>query len=124
VCPTKRSIAVLLGTLVLSFPAAAGSAVEADVSHLLLRLEQSNCRFNRNGTWYPSTDARQHIEKKYRYLAEKGAIKNAEDFIVQAASSSSVSGKPYLVQCGSDAALPAAGWLRDELQRYRNATPR
>jgi hypothetical protein len=35
-------------------------AVEAEVRALLIRLESSGCKFNRNGTWYRGQDARDH----------------------------------------------------------------
>src|SRR4051812_32804185 len=83
---------------------------QQEIKHLITYLETSGCRFNRNGTWYTSAEAVQHINKKYAYLLDKKLVPSAEIFIEKAASESSMSGKPYLVQCG-DAQEPSATWF-------------
>jgi hypothetical protein len=94
---------------------------QQEVEHLIEYLEQSGCRFNRNGTWYPAGDAKQHLNKKYAYLIRKDMLTTTESFIELAASRSSVSGKPYLVQCGASAPQPSGDWFREELQRWRQS---
>ncbi|HEX7053643.1 MAG TPA: DUF5329 domain-containing protein [Burkholderiales bacterium] len=90
-----------------------------EIGHLMGYLGGSGCRFNRNGTWYSAADAAQHLNGKYDYLLRKGLVASAEDFIDRAASESSMSGKPYQVQCGAQAAVSSGPWLRAELARYR-----
>jgi hypothetical protein len=117
----SRFLLVLPG-LLLSFstPAAPDAAARAEIDHLLAHLEQSGCEFYRNGKWYPSPDARTHLDKKYQYLLKKGWVDTAEEFIARAATQSSRSGEAYQVRCPAAPAVPSAQWLRDELQRYRS----
>jgi len=107
-------------TLALSQGAAAsadGSAKE-EIDHLLNFVGASSCIFVRNGTEYPSDQAREHLAGKYRFVG--GRITSAEDFIKYLATGSSMSGEPYHVKCGKTDALTGA-WLADELARYRKA---
>ncbi|AXQ31650.1 hypothetical protein D0B54_06480 [Solimonas sp. K1W22B-7] len=92
----------------------------AEIGRLLDALETSGCRFNRNGSWYPAADARGHLAKKVDYLRDKGLLASAEDFITRAGTGSSVSGKPYQVQCGTQPAQSSADWLRGQLRRLRS----
>jgi hypothetical protein len=118
---TSRLLLVLPG-LLLSFstPAALDATARAEIDHLLAYLEQSGCEFYRNGKWYPSPDARAHLDRKYQYLLKKGWVDTAEQFIARAATQSSRSGEAYRVRCPAAAAAPSARWLKDELQRYRS----
>ena len=95
------------------------TAASKEISHLLSRLGASGCQFNRNGTWYPPARAVEHLNTKYEYLARRNLVPTAEAFIERAASESSMSGKPYLVQCGGSPETPSADWLREALRRYR-----
>lgn len=96
-----------------------GTAAHKEISHLLSRLGASGCQFNRNGTWHDATKAVEHINTKYEYLRKRNLVPSTEAFIERAASESSMSGKPYLVKCGSGPETPSADWLRQELRRYR-----
>ena len=96
---------------------------QEEVEHLFRYLQQSGCRFNRNGSWYSSEKAVDHLRRKYAYLVKKGLFTNAESFIDKGASASSMSGTPYQVQCGSLPPAPSGPWLRAELLRYRQARP-
>jgi len=117
--------ALILG-LVLSFgcsPAAelAPPAIaQSEINHLLAFIEQSGCQFYRNGSWYDSKDAAAHLRDKYEYLSARGLIKSAEDFIVQAATKSSLSGKAYAIKCGSGPEMTTDQWLSEALARYRS----
>jgi hypothetical protein len=110
----------LLATMPLAF---ARAPSQAEIKHLLDFVDQSGCRFNRNGTWYDSHKARLHLEQKRDYLAKRNMLPTAESFIQRAASQSSLSGKPYLVQCGDGPTLPSSTWLSKELLHYRSTTP-
>jgi hypothetical protein len=85
------------------------------------RLEASACEFNRNGTWYTATDAKSHLLSKLKYLEDRGAVQTTEQFIELAASSSSMSGQPYLVRCGSGAPVQSGPWLLSQMQVLRSA---
>lgn len=104
----------------LAAAAAEPSAVaRGEIEHLLGHLERSGCQFQRNGSWYGAPEARAHLEKKYRYLLDKGLIGTAEDFIARAGSESSMSGKPYEVRCGSETPVTSKAWLSAELRHLR-----
>lgn len=105
-------IALLAAVLIAASP-------RAEVDALLSRLEQSECRFHRNGEWYGSKKAREHLEGKLAYLERWGTLESAEQFIEKVASGSSVSGKPYLVQCGKAPAVTSAEWLKGQLKALR-----
>jgi hypothetical protein len=119
----RRTICFSIGAL--SICAAAQGQPPAqnrgEVAHLLEYVEHSKCQFNRNGTWYESREARQHLQKKYDYLDRRGLAPDAESFIEKAASQSSVSGQAYEVRCANGKAVPSASWLNDELARFRKA---
>jgi len=113
---------LLLLTIVFATAVSAASlspAARAEIDALLSRLEASSCTFNRNGTWYPATEARSHLLRKLKYLEDRGMVQSAEQFIERAASSSSTTGQPYLVQCGSGAPVQSGTWLLSQLQAMR-----
>ena len=116
---------LLLVLLTVTFAAAGNAAslapaARAEIDDLLSRLEASSCTFNRNGTWYPATEARSHLLRKLKYLEDRGAVETTEQFIERAALSSSTTGQPYLVQCGSGAPVQSGTWLRSQLQAVRS----
>ena len=102
-----------------SFSAGEQDNAEKEILHLFEYLKQSNCDFNRNGSWYGSNAAAKHLEKKYRYLKKKGLISTAEQFIERAASRSSMSGQSYLVRCGNSKPVTTSDWFIGELERFR-----
>ena len=113
-----------LALALLLLPGLAGAAepspvAKQEISHLMSYLEGSGCEFNRNGNWYGTADAVDHINQKYEYLLSKGLVTTAEDFIARAASESSMSGRPYQVRCAGAAPVESGGWLKAELVRYR-----
>lgn len=95
--------------------------MQYEISYLFEYLRNSNCEFNRNGTWYSPDKAVSHLNKKYQYLLKRGLIKSTEQFIDRAASKSSMSGKPYLVKCGESDSVESSIWFTDELLRFRTA---
>lgn len=82
-----------------------------EIQHLFTVLEHSECRFQRNGTWYTPQEASAHLHRKYDYLRNKQRITDAESFITLGASSSSLSGKAYQVQCGDRPAVSSRSWF-------------
>ncbi|HET7843855.1 MAG TPA: DUF5329 domain-containing protein [Xanthomonadales bacterium] len=113
---------LLVALLSLACARPAGAAQEKtlmdrEVNALLGELRASACRFNRNGTWYGGADASQHLAKKYDYLRSR--LASTEQFIEKGASTSSMSGKHYLVQCGDAKAVTSREWLTAELEALR-----
>jgi len=95
------------------------SPVNAEVTQLLNKLEASGCKFNRNGNWHSSSEAKSHLLKKLSYLERKTTLSSAEQFIELAATKSSLSGNPYLVKCGTTDAVQSSVWLTAELKGIR-----
>ena len=115
------SLLALLAALALGGPALAlepTPATKAEIEQLFNRLAASGCTFQRNGIWYTAADAKDHLQTKYKYLLDKQMLGTAEDFIHQAATKSSVTGKPYAVKCGAEQ-VPSAVWLSGQLKEVR-----
>ena len=96
-------------------------AVRAEIDALLARLSSSACQVNRNGTWHDAAEARTHMLRKLQYLEGKGMVQTTEQFIELAASTSSASGKPYLIRCGQGTPVASRAWLLMQLQTLRAA---
>jgi hypothetical protein len=94
-------------------------AARAEIDALLSRLASSSCQVNRNGTWHDAAEARTHMLRKLEYLEKKGVVETTEQFIDLAASTSSASGKPYLVRCGQGTPVASRAWLLMQLQAMR-----
>lgn len=113
------SIAVCLSGS--AFAGGAPAPVRAEIESLLVRLELSQCEFNRNGTWYRSGEARAHLFRKLESLENKVQLHSAEAFIDLAGTASSMSGQAYQVRCGDGTPVPSAQWLKAELAAVRGA---
>lgn len=100
---------------------AAPSPARPEIEALIARLQASGCSFARNGSWHGAAEARTHLLRKLRYLEDRNLVQTTEHFIERAASQSSMSGKPYLVRCGSGAPLESRVWLTNELKALRAA---
>lgn len=117
-----RRLDVLLAAAFLAATVAAAPLpppAKAEVEGLLSRLESSGCTFSRNGSWYSAAEAKAHLVRKLEYLENRGLVQTTEQFIERAASTSSVSGEPYLVSCGHDAPVRSAAWFRAQLRAMR-----
>ena len=116
------SIALLVQAIMLAPVARADSplSVQVEVSFLLGFVDGSGCQFYRNGSWYDSKAAQEHLRDKYNYLRAKNLINTTEDFIAGAATESSLSHLPYAVRCNGGAAKSSNLWLHDELARVRS----
>jgi hypothetical protein len=101
--------------------AALAPAARAEIDGLLSRLEVSSCEFSRNGSWYSAADAKSHLLRKLKYLEDKGLVHTAEQFVERGATSSSTTGAPYLVRCGTAAPVQSGTWLLQQLQEMRAA---
>ena len=99
--------------------AQAPAATRAEVTQLLDRVESSQCKFNRNGSWHDAKSARKHLQDKFDYLDKKNMVATTESFIDKGASRSSTSGKAYQIFCPGGQAMPSAAWMTAELNRLR-----
>jgi Family of unknown function (DUF5329) len=118
----KIGYAAFLVLLWLATPAIASgpsAASQQEIAHLFAYMEGSGCSFYRNGTWYRSKEASDHLQMKYRYLLDKGLVSSAESFIERAASKSSFSGTAYQVQCDRGKPVESSTWFSAELARFR-----
>lgn len=87
----KKIIATLaLGLLTgLAHASPTPAPIRAEVDALMARLQSSGCQFDRNGSWYSASDAKDHILRKLEYIESKNGIQSTEQFIELAASKSS-----------------------------------
>jgi hypothetical protein len=111
--------------MLISLTAAAAPApapVRTEIENLLKALQASGCQFNRNGSWYTGSQAQSHLTQKLEYLEGKSLVKTTEDFITLGASTSSSSGKPYMVRCGNVSAIESKVWLQEHLKVMRQAS--
>ena len=99
--------------------AAPPTVAQGEVEYLLSAVAGSGCEFYRNGEWYDSQKASAHLRDKYNALAALGRAATAMDFIEEAATKSSMSGRPYLIRCAGGAPVTTNQWLREALERYR-----
>ncbi|MFG6447760.1 DUF5329 domain-containing protein [Roseateles sp. BYS180W] len=118
-----RSALVALSCWGLALSAWGGPSnpARAETESLLQVLQDSGCQFNRNGSWYSGAEARAHLLKKLGYLEDKGMLKSTEDFINLGASTSSSSGKAYLVKCAESPAVESKVWLHTQLTTLRKS---
>lgn len=123
-----QTVTRLLGLMIGLFLSAGGAPAadmpplsEEEVTHLLTYLDKSGCKFGRNGDWHTAKDAAKHLNEKKAYLVNQGSVASAEAFIAKAASKSSMTGSPYLVQCGDAPAVESGPWLTLELNRLRQS---
>lgn len=107
----------LVSTLAVAAPSL---SAKKEIGQLMDALLHSECRFQRNGNWYGAAEARAHLQRKYDYLLKKDLVDTAEQFIERAASKSSMSGRPYRVDC-KGGKQDASVWFGAELQRLRSA---
>lgn len=110
---------VLSGSVAVQASAAEESAAKGEIAFMIQQTRVSGCRFYRNGAWYEASKAADHLLTKYEYLETRGQINSAEEFIAKAASRSSLSGRPYQIQCAGKASVPSDEWFRGLLSRYR-----
>ena len=94
-------------------------ASRAEIEGLLSRLAASGCQFKRNGSWHNAEEAQAHLRRKLDYLEGRGWVGSTEQFIERAATKSSLSGKPYQVQCSNEAPVTSSQWLHTELHALR-----
>ena len=117
----KRFVATLIISLLMlkSLSVKGADTTEREVRLLIGAVAASHCDFNRNGRQHTAEEAATHLELKYARAGKH--IDSADDFITQLASSSSFTGKPYMMNC-EGGTLPAGDWMVDALEQIRART--
>jgi hypothetical protein len=117
----RRSLLILLASLAfLPFADAAQTQeTQTEISYLLTYISSSGCDFFRNGSWYDSKQAENHLRSKYAALSVRGGVDTAEEFIEKTATKSSISGHAYEVRCGGGDIVSSHDWLMDTLTSFR-----
>ena len=90
---------------------------DAEIEYLVSTIGASDCTFIRNGKRHDADDAEAHLRMKYR--RGKRYAPTAEKFIERLASASSMSKKPYYIECDGQEAVPSGEWLTAQLHEYR-----
>ncbi len=119
----KTLIGVALLTAGLALPpesALADTTAEAEIEALLAAVGESGCAFVRNGKRHSAEDAESHLRRKYR--RGRRHAKTAELFIERLATASSMTKRPYEIDC--DGRVERTGdWLMSRLVELRSAAP-
>jgi Family of unknown function (DUF5329) len=96
---------------------------DREISGLLKAVGSSGCQFIRSGTAYAADRAQAHLLKKYEHMASRNMLASAEDFIVKAATRSSMSGEAYAMRCGEAPPQRCDEWLMAKLKALRQVSP-
>lgn len=96
------------------------STAEREIEQLLVAVGESGCEFIRNGKRHSAIDAESHLRMKYK--RGRRYARTAEQFIERLATASSLSKKPYQIDCGGDAPERTGDWLKDRLTGLRGET--
>ena len=117
----KRFVATLIisSLMLKSLSGRGADSTEREVRLLIDAIAASHCDFNRNGRQHTAEEAAAHLELKYSRAGKH--IDSADEFITQLASSSSFTGKPYLMSC-EGGTLPAGDWMIEALEQIRANT--
>lgn len=120
----KQIVTIFACSLLISLATASPTSapIRVEIDALLARLQSSGCQFDRNGSWYSASEAKDHILRKLEYIEGKSGIQSTEQFIKQAASKSSSTGKPYHVKCGTEVAVESQQWLSKQLVLIRSSS--
>ncbi len=118
-----RRFFVSLFTLLLTaaIALALDAQAKAEIDELITYIQKSGVRFIRNGSEYSGAEGAQHLRDKLARAGDR--VKTTEDFIIGIASTSSLSGKPYLVKFPDGRTEPVGDWLRAHLAEMRKHKP-
>ena len=92
---------------------------KAEIDELISYVGTSGVRFIRNGTEYSGAEGAQHLRDKLARAGDR--VKTTEDFITGVASTSYITGKPYLVKFADGHTQPTGDWLRAHLAKVRKS---
>ena len=111
-----KQLVVIVAGLLLLVPARADGP-PAEIEYLLQEIGASGCTFIRNGKEHTAEDAEDHLRMKYR--RGKRYADTTEHFIDRLASRSSLSKKPYMIDCPGMQPVPSGTWLYSRLNEFR-----
>jgi hypothetical protein len=116
-----RQIFTTILTILLASAIALGfdAQTKAEIDELLSFVEHSGFHFVRNGHEYSAVEGASHLRDKLGKAGDR--VKTTEDFIKGVASSSYLSGKPYLVKFTDGHTQPTGEWLREHLAEMRKS---
>jgi hypothetical protein len=114
-CPAAARI--ILALLIWNLTTLANPPAEKEKIESLIRAVEGlkDARFIRNGSEYDSSSAAKFLKRKWESQTKE--IATARDFIDKAASSSSTSGKPYLIKFKDGKTIKCGDYLTGELKR-------
>ncbi len=112
-----RVVVVFALLICLLPPGARADEGPAEIDYLLNTIGSSDCTFIRNGKRHNAQDAEAHLRMKYR--RGKRYAPTSEKFIERLASKSSLSNKPYYIECESEERMAFGQWLMQRLSEYR-----
>jgi hypothetical protein len=119
-----RIVPAMLAFLCLAISASPRSGLAAElpatertrIERLIQGIEQlTDAQFVRNGRAYDAATAGTFLRRKW--ASREDQVHSAADFIVHVASSSSTTGRPYLIRFPDGREVPCGDHLRAELQR-------
>jgi phage-related protein len=95
---------------------AAEAGEKVKIEALITHVEKlKGAKFIRNGKAYEPMDAARFLRGKWE--AKDKEIKTAADFIEKAATVSSTTGKPYLIQLGDGREVKCGEYLQGKLEK-------
>ena len=118
-----RALTSFLAMLPLLAAAQINPKAEREITGLLQAVGKSGCQFIRGGTAYAADRAQAHLNKKYEHMVARAMLASAEDFIVKAATRSSMTGEPYAMRCGEAPPQRCDEWLMSKLKAIRQTPP-
>jgi len=104
--------------LLLFAATARGEDAAVEIDYLASAVGSSGCTFIRNGKRHDAADAEAHLRMKYR--RGKRYAPTAELFIERLASRSSISNKPYYIECTGQEPVETGTWLTRRLEDFRS----
>ena len=113
-----KQLFALLIVLAFAPSIARADQTAAEIDYLLTTIGHSDCVFIRNGKEYGAEDAEAHLRMKYK--RGKRYAPTTEKFIERLASQSSMSKKPYFIECANDGRVPSGQWLKQLLNEHRS----
>ncbi len=108
---------LLVALAVVAHADEAETSAESEIEFLISAIGASGCDFVRNGKRHSARDAEEHIRTKYR--RGRRYAPTTELFIERLASRSSMSKKPYRIECPGEPAVTSGDWLKARLEEHR-----
>ena len=113
----RQLLASIFTLLLTTIALALDPQTKAEIDELISYVGTSGVRFIRNGTEHSGAEGAQHLRDK---LARAGnRVKTTQDFIIGVASTSYITGKPYLVKFADGHTQPTGEWLKAHLAETR-----